>query len=966
MSLEYAIQPEINLHVHGRISQMDADRQRRTAAEILRRFTNQPGVILADEVGMGKTFVALSVAVSVALQNRGKHPVVVMVPPSLKEKWPSDFDVFRSKCVPTELQARLRYSTADCAEDFLKLLDDPLDRRSSIIFLTHGAMSRGLQDPWVMLALIQRSTYRRQGAQEFRHRLTKFLGELLQRVSLENRMPDIWERLLETKPHEWRGILSKVTDMDDDPVPGAIIDAMEALDTDEIYRALQELPKRESKNYRDYVVAVRRDLKRILRDVWNVCLEKLKLRLPLLILDEAHHLKNADTDLASLFRCKDSAADADELKGRLAGVFDRMLFLTATPFQLGHNELCSILDRFEGISWSGVSAPTSSREEFAEQRQALREALDRAQESAVSLDVAWGKLRQEDLVIAERVFAGVDDWWPAARVATSGLTAVATDVMVRYQQTKERMSQAQQQLQPWVIRHLKPRVLLGTTSDIARRRRCIGKSILPDCEPSEADGLSVNGSALLPFLLAARASSHAPKSRPVFAEGLASSFEAFLHTRKAALSNDTAAPASKVVGDDPSAGAATSHATAVMDDDDDANQLDVQSTNIDAAHWYLSKLDELLPKNAETRTSHPKVDATVQRVAQLWKSGEKVVVFCHYIATGRILRQRISQRIHEEICQLGAQKLGCPISEVPAELDRIGNRFFDTDSPTRQACDQLAQQLLDEFPALSDHHATLTEIIRRNLRTPSLLVRFFPLHESRLDESAVAEAFESKDFSGLTLRRILHQFLRFLQDRCGPKERQRYIDAVRRIQTGAHFGIDVGKEYDDDELQDAQPEHLLPNVRLVNGTTRSETRQRLMLTFNTPFYPEILIASSVMAEGVDLHLNCRYILHHDLCWNPSTLEQRTGRVDRIGAKAEQAEQPILVYLPFIAETQDEKMYRVVMDRERWFNVVMGEDYKVDARTTEKLAERIPFPEAAANELAFQLGIETPRNAAAEY
>ncbi len=38
--------------------------------------------------------------------------------------------------------------------------------------------------------------------------------------------------------------------------------------------------------------------------------------------------------------------------------------------------------------------------------------------------------------------------------------------------------------------------------------------------------------------------------------------------------------------------------------------------------------------------------------------------------------------------------------------------------------------------------------------------------------------------------------------------------------------------------------------------------------------------------------------------------------------------PIHVYLPYIAATQDEKMYRVVMDRERWFSVVMGEEYKV--------------------------------------
>ena len=115
----------------------------------------------------------------------------------------------------------------------------------------------------------------------------------------------------------------------------------------------------------------------------------------------------------------------------------------------------------------------------------------------------------------------------------------------------------------------------------------------------------------------------------------------------------------------------------------------------------------------------------------------------------------------------------------------------------------------------------------------------------------------------------------------------------------------------------------MANVRRVYGDTRQETRDRIMLTFNTPFYPEILIASSVMAEGVDLHLNCRHVIHHDLDWNPSSLEQRTGRIDRLGAKAERSGHPIRVYLPYLEGCQDEKLFRVVMDRERWFGVVMG-------------------------------------------
>jgi len=121
-----------------------------------------------------------------------------------------------------------------------------------------------------------------------------------------------------------------------------------------------------------------------------------------------------------------------------------------------------------------------------------------------------------------------------------------------------------------------------------------------------------------------------------------------------------------------------------------------------------------------------------------------------------------------------------------------------------------------------------------------------------------------------------------------------------------------------------------------------------------------LIASSVLAEGVDLHLDCRFVIHHDLSWNPITFEQRTGRVDRIGAKSERARQSIHVYLPYVTATQDEKMFRVVRDRERWFSVLMGEKYTVDEASTDKLADRVPFPEDAARVLAFDLSIPIPK------
>ena len=63
MSYDFPYIQAIDLHVKDRISETDADRQSRTAVAILKKLKEQPGVILADEVGMGKTFVALAVVV---------------------------------------------------------------------------------------------------------------------------------------------------------------------------------------------------------------------------------------------------------------------------------------------------------------------------------------------------------------------------------------------------------------------------------------------------------------------------------------------------------------------------------------------------------------------------------------------------------------------------------------------------------------------------------------------------------------------------------------------------------------------------------------------------------------------------------------------------------------------------------------------------------------------------------------
>jgi hypothetical protein len=785
-------------------------------------------------------------------------------------------------------------------------------------------MSRALTDGWVRLAIIYRALYRRQD-QRLRGAVNRCAASLVEVASRTWRQPEICRALLAAPPETWLRVMRKhgyEPEDGDDPVPGVVIKVLRDFDTRDVYAALdQHIPRNKSDSYEKRLKSARSALREALKRLWRDCLSQLDFKLPLLILDEAHHLKNAHTQLAGLFHSPDAAADAEEIsRGVFGGVFERMLFLTATPFQLGHHELCSVLERFDGIAWNSKSPPPGGRAAFRQQVATLRERLDAAQEAALTLDAAWGQLRQDDLVFNCEVAASVERWWEELASASS-CTPQAERAFASFQRTNSRMRAAEESLRPWVIRHLKSRTLPEPWRDQLRRVRIIGRGIVDDICAESTPGLTINGAATLPFLLAARATVCAPDSRPVFAEGLASSYEAFRHTRKgeAAL------------------------------DEDSAN--DKEAPLNDASRWYLEQLDRALPlSDPAASASHPKIAATVARVLAAWRQREKVLVFCHFIRTGQTLRRVISRQLRSAIFGEAAKRLGCSFADSETLLDRLGARFFDPDSPARRECDGLSEQLLAPHRALKPHRELLLEVVRRYLRTPSFLVRYFPIEREMLDEASVDAAFANCDASGVSLRQMLSHFFEFLERRCSESERGPLLDAIDRMKTGDITTLS------EDERQGDERATLLANVRLVNGATRGETRQRLMLTFNSPFFPEVLVASSVMAEGVDLHRFCRYVIHHDLDWNPSTLEQRTGRVDRIGAKVETCGQPIRIYLPFIAETQDEKMYRVLMDRERWFSVVMGEQFKVDARHTEMLAQRIPLPTIVASQLGFRLEV----------
>jgi superfamily II DNA or RNA helicase len=72
-------------------------------------------------------------------------------------------------------------------------------------------------------------------------------------------------------------------------------------------------------------------------------------------------------------------------------------------------------------------------------------------------------------------------------------------------------------------------------------------------------------------------------------------------------------------------------------------------------------------------------------------------------------------------------------------------------------------------------------------------------------------------------------------------------------------------------------------IRVLFGGMDDSEREEIKTAFNNPSDPvRILIATDAAAEGLNLQETARLMLHYDIPWNPSRLEQRIGRLDRHG------------------------------------------------------------------------------------
>ena len=95
-------------------------------------------------------------------------------------------------------------------------------------------------------------------------------------------------------------------------------------------------------------------------------------------------------------------------------------------------------------------------------------------------------------------------------------------------------------------------------------------------------------------------------------------------------------------------------------------------------------------------------------------------------------------------------------------------------------------------------------------------------------------------------------------------------------------------------------------------------KQAILDEFKSESGPKILLSSEVASEGVDLQFSS-VLINYDLPWNPAKIEQRIGRIDRIGQEAEN----ILIWNFIYANSIDERIYERLFQRLRIFEQALG-------------------------------------------
>jgi len=272
---------------------------------------------------------------------------------------------------------------------------------------------------------------------------------------------------------------------------------------------------------------------------------------------------------------------------------------------------------------------------------------------------------------------------------------------------------------------------------------------------------------------------------------------------------------------------------------------------------------------------HPKVNAVVDEVARrVVEDREKVVVFCHHIAT----MQEVSAAMRNHF----KKAYGVPKHDSKA---------------TRKMWSSVWAALFKRKIENEDLLGAVQKWVENSSFRRQVMSWFTYKPESEQDWKDALKKTPVRGMEGKKVPTILKAVLELVhperQKECMEAEKE----TIPRIFSHTSWT----------PVTTAQSKDLLSQIDL----------------FNTPFGPDVLVATDRLSEGIDLHKCCRLLVHYEFDPSPIRIRQREGRIRRIKGWAQRIGKPIEYAYPTFSNTRDELLVRIVRNRLERFDLLLG-------------------------------------------
>lgn len=939
------IHKDINLN-GARVGKDNACRQRRTVNKLLSILEKQPGAILADEVGMGKTFVAIATALTYISHSEKDKRILVLTPSKeLNDKWDKDIDTFRNYCI------RSGSSLKKLASDRgVYTLGELFESRESIISIPLQRIAGSIKEEEKLCYL--GAYFRKNGfGIESRRRMLK----ALKKAGCIRSIGNITDALI-LDPERWAFNQEKFWDY-------------------------ENIKKCHFKAFDETVY--REDIKKFEKACRNIRMQILS-GFSFCILDEAHNYKNPWTAGHRLFH-DDTEALGGGLKHTIKNEFEKLLFLTATPFQLNYTELLHVfqmliaakscttdyadrLKKLENLlkayscateefenAWRTISLDPNKKHIMAKEADVyLKKGAGYASRKYIEVIAIKRELEYElkKMVIRNtKSKCHRDVWEGSCSIRGKGIVLPDKDKplffsLLRLEQEYERTKNGFGGLSDSMVTSS-----YTTFKDSKMMRVSYAKHL-------KNNRLIDKYHTLINHLLRRSDDGEHPKVNDIVDKVV----ERYFNGEKSLIFTfyiNTAKTLRKSIKERIDHIREEKHGDIKIGGTRDKYIINTQR-KFTSPHdiRYLAINENLLLTHYKSNFSKKTIVPTGvdwKKIANIMgkhgyfnskKRDYRIMLraFEHYFFIKMPRKNRVTDPIIYRVRKDDYVSYGLHPSDRSGKIDCLKKRGISDYKVCRKDVDNIknssAAAYILKGPNIWAYHKDSLRciddirlrrkvkdyIIREITREDLILDKFI---QARCDDENTRwidiidqiyrEPLFHKILNPESLKDRVERWLKIISNKYQQVVKVNKGEALEHEKRRLIKVVGQLTEIKNDE-----------DVREIHGGSKVD-RSVYFEAFNSPFRPVVLICTSIGSEGIDLHKECSGVFLYDLGWNPAALEQKIGRVDRIGSKNErerklpniQTEPKIEVYKPFLKGTRDERMYLVVKNREKWFNFILG-------------------------------------------